>query len=86
MSRGLLHHLGVDAEAAGGVDDHDVVQGPPGLLDAAAGDRDRVADAVARLGREDLDAGALADDLELVDRVGALEVRGDQQRACCPAP
>ena len=47
--RGLLHHLGVDAEAAGGVDDDDVVQLALGLLDRGAGDRDRVADAVAGL-------------------------------------
>ena len=32
-------------------------------LDRVAGDRDRVADAVARLGREDRHAGLLADDL-----------------------
>ena len=46
---GLLHHLGVDAEPAGGVDDDDVVQLGPGELDAVPGHRDRVADAVARL-------------------------------------
>ena len=83
---GLLHHLGVDAEAAGGVDDDHVVQGAAGLLDAAAGDRDRVADAVAGLGGEDLDAGPLAVDLELVDRVGPLQVGGDEQRAVALAP
>ncbi len=32
----LLHHLGVDREAAGGVDDHDVAPDPAGLGDAAA--------------------------------------------------
>ena len=57
-----------------------------GLGHTAAGDRDRVADAVAGLGSEDRDAGALADDLQLVDGVGTLEVGGDQQRAVCPAP
>ena len=81
MSDGLLHHLGVDAEPAGGVDDDDVVQGPLGLLDRGPRDRDRVADAVAGLGREDRYADALAVDLELVDRVGPLQVAGDQQRA-----
>ena len=48
--------------------------------------RDRVADAVAGLGREDGYADPLAVDLELVDRVGPLEVGGDEQRASCPAP
>ena len=77
---GLLHHLGVDAEAAGGVDDDDVVELALGLLDRGAGDVDGVADAVAGLGREDGDADALAVDLELVDGVGALEVGGDEHR------
>ena len=77
---GLLHQLGVDAEAAGGVDDDDVVQLALGLLDRGAGDRDRVADAVAGLGGEDGYADPLAVDLELVDGVGALEVGRHQQR------
>ncbi len=48
--RGLLHQLLVDAEAAGGVDDHDVVDCLVlGVLDGVLGDLDRVADAVARL-------------------------------------
>ena len=51
------------------------------LVDAGAGDRDRVADAVAGLGGEHRDAGPLAVDLELVDGVGALQVGGDEQRA-----
>ena len=46
---------------------------------------DRIADAVARLGREHGDAGPLADDLQLVHRVRALQVAGHQQRACGPA-
>ena len=36
---GLLHQLGVDAEPAGGVDDHDVVHLLLGVLDRAAGHR-----------------------------------------------
>ena len=42
--------------------------------------RDRVTDAVAGLGSEHRDAGPLADDLELGDGVGALQVGGDEQR------
>ncbi len=75
---GLLHHLLVDAQAAGGVDDDDVVLQAAGLVDGAAGHLDRVADAAARLGRVDGDLGALAHDLELLDGVGPLEVGGDQ--------
>ena len=57
---GLLHQLRVDAETTRGVDDHHVVEGAPGLGDARPGHGHRVADAVARLGSEDLDAGPLA--------------------------
>ncbi|MNW56373.1 hypothetical protein D3C74_340840 [compost metagenome] len=58
-------------------------------LDAVASDLDRVADARARLAlralvarqrREDRHARALTHDRQLVDRVGALEVRGDEER------
>lgn len=77
--RGLLHHLGVDAEAAGGVDDDHVVLLRPGVLDGVLGDLDRVADTVAGLRRVDRDAGALGDDGELVDGVRTLQVAGDEQ-------
>ena len=78
--RGLLHQLGVDAQPAGGVDDDHVVQPALRLADRVLGHGDRVADAVARLRGVDVDAGPLADDLELVDRVRALQVGRDQQR------
>ena len=78
--RGLLHHLGVDAEPAGGVDDHDVVQLLPRVLDTPSRDSHRVADAVARLRREHGHAGLVADDLQLGHRVGPLQVGGDEQR------
>ena len=78
--RGLLHHLRVDAQPAGGVDEHHVVLLAPGELDRVARDLDRVADPVARLGRVGRHAGALADHLQLVHRVRALQVAGDEQR------
>ena len=77
---GLRHQLRVDAEAAGGVDDDDVVHGAAGVLDRVRGDLDRVADAVARLGRVDVDAGLAGHDRQLLDGVGALQVGGDEQR------
>ena len=83
---GLLHHLGVDAEPAGGVDDDHVVLLAAGVLDRVAGDRDRVADAVARLGREDRDAGPLADDLQLGDRVRAAAGRQATSSGVWPCP
>src|SRR5690606_35635843 len=77
---GLSHHLGVDAEAAGGVDDDDGVDLVLRLREAGAGDGDRVADAVAGLGRPHRHPGPLPHDLELGDGVGPLEVRGDEER------
>ena len=76
---GLAHHLFVDAEAPGGVDHHDVVPVLFGPSQAGSRHRDRVADAVAGLGRPHVDPRLPADHLELVDRVGALEVGGDEQ-------
>ncbi len=80
MFGGLLHHLGVDTEPAGGVDDDDVAGGAAGVLDRVAGHLHRVADAVAGLRGVHLDAGPATEHLELPDGVGALEVGGDQQR------
>jgi hypothetical protein len=51
-----------------------------GLLDRRPRDPDRVADAVAGLGCEHRDADLVAVDLQLLDRVGALEVARDEQR------
>ena len=76
----LLHELGIDTKATGGVDDHDVVLLTARILDAVMGDLHRVADAVAGLGCEDGAPGLLRDDLELVDGVRTLQVGRDQQR------
>ena len=78
--RGLLHELFVDAESTGGVDDDDVMQLRLRDLDRVGGDLDRIAHAVARLRGVDVGGGAFADDLELVDRVGSLQVGGDEHR------
>ena len=64
---GLLHQVGVDGQAAGGVDDDDVVLRAAGLLDAGARDRDRVAVAAGALAR-------LGDDVVAED-VAALRAR-----------
>ena len=68
------------AEPPGGVDDHDVVELGAGVVDALPCHLDRIADAAARLGAEDRDAGLLADDLQLLHRVGSLQVGRDQHR------
>ena len=51
MSAACCMRFGVDAETAGGVDDDDVVLAGPGLLDALAGDGDRVAEGAGALAR-----------------------------------
>ncbi len=84
---GLFHHVRVDAEASGGVHDHDVVQGAAGLFDAGAGDGDGIAGGVLEFGggagvrSEHGHTGALADHLKLGHGVGALQVTGDEHRA-----
>ncbi len=50
------------------------------FLHGPAGNRYRIADAVARLGREDGNPDPLTKDLQLADRVRPLQVRRDQQR------
>ena len=77
---GLAHQLLVDAEAAGGVDDDDVVVLLAGVRDAAARDVDRVPTPLPGSGANVGTPGPLADDLQLVDRVGPLQVARHQQR------
>ena len=85
---GLTHQLLVDAEATCGVDDDDVVVLGLGLGQARRRDRDRVARTClsptfarhAGMRGEDVDTGAFADDLKLVDRTGTLQVTRHQQR------
>ena len=87
-----LRHQGfVDAEAAGGIDDDDVVLRALGLVDAALGDVHRITmrgthlvfervQRGARVRSEDVDAGALTDDLQLLHGAWALEVTGHEHR------
>ena len=86
---GLAHQLLVDAEPARGVDDDDVEVLGLGLGEARGRDGDRVARPACvvdppvdtpGMRREHLHAGALADDLQLVDRAGPLQVARHQQR------
>jgi hypothetical protein len=76
---GLGHQLRVDTEAARGVDHDDVVHRAAGVVDGVAGHLDGVADAAARLGREDVDTGLAGHDLQLLHRVGSLQVGGHEQ-------
>ena len=86
---GLGHELLVDTQPAGGVDDHDVVHLGTGVREAPLGHGHRLLhtddfavspDGRAGMGREDLHAGALADDPELVDRTRPLQVTRHEER------
>ena len=76
----LVHQLGVDGEATGGVDDQHVAAEALRLGETGVGDRDRV----GRLA-EDGDADLAAEDAELLDRGGALKVGADEQRVAALA-
>src|SRR5690606_2757057 len=84
--RGLGHHLGVHAQAAGGIHDDDVMQLGLGLGDTVAGYGYRIPGGGvefrgdARVRCVDRNAGAFAVDLQLLDCVGTLEVTGHQHR------
>ena len=73
----LVHQLGVDGEAAGGVDDDDVAAGASGLLDAVGRGGDRIAAALAAVHRH---VDLAAERAQLLDGGGALEVGADEER------
>ena len=88
---GLAHQLGVDTETACGVDDDHVVLLAASLGHSGSGHLDRVrgrhaervlatADGRARVRGEDCRACPFADDLELADGTGTLQVTGDEKR------
>ena len=74
----LVHQLGVDGEAAGGVDDDDVAAGVAGLVDAGAAAVSTGSPPVspAKTGHVDL----AAERAQLLDGGRALEVGADEQR------
>ena len=76
----LGHHLGIDTQASGGVDDDDVIELALGLDDGVTSHLDGITNTVAGLRSEDMHTGSLTDDLQLGDRVGTLQVTGGQQR------
>ena len=72
----LLGEMGLhnSSQVACCVDDDNVNAGFDRVIEACAGDVDRITDAIAGFGRPHLDTGSFADDLELLDGVGTLEV------------
>ena len=81
MSAACCHHLGVDAEPAGGVDDDDVAHGCRRACSIES--RATCTGSPTPLpgsGAYTSTPARLAEHLELVDGVRALQVAGDQQR------
>ena len=74
----LFHEVGFGVEAAGGVDDEDL--GPAGF-GGGAGVVEGGRGVATLLGFDDLDAGALGPDFELLDGGGAEGVGGAEQHA-----
>ena len=70
----LLHQLGVDGQAARGVDDADVTAEAAGLLQSGPGARHRVGGLA-----EDRHAGLLAEDAQLLHCGRTLQVGADQE-------
>ena len=73
----LLHQLFVDVQAAGGVEDNDVVAVVFGMLDRVFGDLHRADGSHLKDGGVHL----CADHLQLLNRGRTVDVAGDQQRA-----
>ena len=78
----LGHHVFIYVEAAGRVDDDDVVAGTAGVRDALAADRHGVLAVLASVHRH---ADGLAELRELIDGCGTIDVGGDQMRMAAPA-
>ena len=74
----LLHQVALRVEPSGRVDDHDVASRAPARLDRVERDGRRVGAARAA---DELGAGALGPDLELLLRRGAERVRGADEDA-----
>src|SRR5687768_2770171 len=73
----LLHHLVVDLEATGGVDENDAIARAARLVDAVSGDlHDVLMPALGVHGNVEL----LAERLELVDRGRPIDIGGDESR------
>ena len=73
-----LHEVGGGVQAAGRVDEHEVGVAALRLLDDVVADARRIA---AALARDDVHAGALAPDLELLDGRGTEGVGAAQKDA-----
>ena len=71
----LFHHLRVDVQTPGGIDDHDVLSLASGLLHSAL----RNLHGIAAV-RDDRHADLAAQREQLLHRGGALQIRRDQQR------
>lgn len=72
----LGHHLAVDVQTTGGIDDHHVIEFLARLIDGCGGDVDRL---LAGIAREKVDADVARQGLQLLDRCWAINVSTDHQ-------
>ena len=76
---GLGHHFFINAQATRGINDNDVDAVRNRIVKARASYLNRIADTITGLWRPDLNARTLTNDLQLTNRIGALEVRSNEQ-------
>ncbi|MNS86894.1 hypothetical protein D3C72_1208120 [compost metagenome] len=74
----LVHHVGVDVQTAGGVDDDHVDELQLGFADGRFGDGHRL---LADVGREEGDADVVGQGFQLLDRRRAVDVGGHHHHA-----
>ena len=72
----LVHHVGIDMQAAGGIDDHHIMELDLGVLEGRLGDRHRL---LRGVGGEEVDVDFTGQRLELVDGGRTIDVGGDHQ-------
>ncbi|MCY1414740.1 cytochrome c-type biogenesis protein CcsB [compost metagenome] len=72
----LVHHVGVDMQTAGGIDDDHVDEFQLGLANRRFGDGNRL---LAVIGREEGDADVVGEGFQLLDGRRAIDVRGHHQ-------
>ena len=71
---GLGHHFFVNTQATRGINDNDVDTVRNRIVKARASYLNRIADTITGLWRPHLNARTLTNDLQLTNRIGALEV------------
>ena len=78
--RGLIHHLCINTEATGGVNDHHIVVLIRGIGNTGLRHGDGVANTITRFWGKESHASLFSHDTQLLHSTRALQVTGDQDR------